>query len=458
MPYSPQHQSLNNRICIEDQFKPGDSGLPVFRMNANDVELVGVVYNDTGKCTDVETLPSSTKHFIWDNAENTLKQGWGKNIKLQAIRSGNNIDFTISMDLYLANLAGESVDIIVYPFDSKTGSPLQTSNIALKADNSEQMMLDFGKSSKAAYLIDRILTQLPKSINSDEIVPQMFLQPDQIKFVVYAIKHGPQAILLGSVNLELIESTSTPTSSPTDTPSPTITPSNTPTITVTLTDTPTPPPPTAPTTLSGRIVYSRFNSAANHFDVYIYCLETQQICQRINSARQPDFSTGGYLVFNGHGNEYNSITRMDPNYSNGRPISKHPEDAYPHWSPDGNSIIFSSTAEGPDHRSRIYRLEDATQQPDGELKALHYINALIGHHPIYLSNRRVAYQGCDTWLKSSNCGIYTVIEFGDVEPVRYTTNTDDTPTDNYYDRILFTSKQNENWDEQEANMFWIAKM
>jgi TolB protein len=131
-------------------------------------------------------------------------------------------------------------------------------------------------------------------------------------------------------------------------------------------------------------------------------------------------------------------------------VSRHPEDAHPQWSPNGSSIVFDSALE-PTNLRRIYWQEDA-QKPQENLQAIRFAGrSLIGHYPIYLSNWQVAYQGCDSWRGSTNCGIYTVSDRIEGEPNRVTDHLSDIPTDNLGGTILFMSDRSGNWDIYSAN-------
>ncbi|MEZ4869935.1 MAG: hypothetical protein R3C14_51890 [Caldilineaceae bacterium] len=163
--------------------------------------------------------------------------------------------------------------------------------------------------------------------------------------------------------------------------------------------------------------------------------------------RQPDFS-GKYLVANGEGNDRDSVFRFDLDLGRQNPISSHDEDAFPQWSPDGLSLVFSSDSDGNDALSRIYWQEHADQQTDAPPIQFDRF-ALVGDHPVYLSNGRIAYKGVNSWDNWSREGIYS-FEYRRNElnkPTMITDNSNDLPTDGTGDRILFMSNRNDaDWE------------
>lgn len=216
------------------------------------------------------------------------------------------------------------------------------------------------------------------------------------------------------------------------------TPSTTP-----VTEPPVTEPTAAPAQRSGRIAYTVFNRGTNYYDTYIYNFADGGSWPKFDYMRQPDFSAGGYLIANGEGGGNNDLVRMNPDYGNQRLISTHPEDAHPHWSPSGVSVVFESTLQG-DGRHRIYLQQDASARQDAS--PLYFSGReLFGRYPVYLENWRIAYQGCDTWAAASACGIYTTDTKGN-QPQQATDQTSDIPTDNLRSTILFMSSRSGNWD------------
>lgn len=242
---------------------------------------------------------------------------------------------------------------------------------------------------------------------------------------------------------------------PTATPPPiaTATPTLTPSVALPLTPTslPSVTPTDAPAIaalppLSGRIAFSRLNNNSNQIDTYIYCIDTQNICMQLPNMRQPNFSADGRLVANGEGGGREDIIRMNANYGEQELISRHPEDAFPHVSPGGEAIVYSSTAAG---HSLIYT-QSSTQRPESEPTSSKFTSVeLVGTHPVYLWGGQIAYQGCDFWRSGANCGIYIVSDLVTSqagEPGRITTSTDDLPTDNLAGQVLFMANHDGNWD------------
>ncbi len=202
------------------------------------------------------------------------------------------------------------------------------------------------------------------------------------------------------------------------------------------------------TQLAGRIAYPILNGSSQRFDTYVYQVASGDRWPYLPGARQPAFSYGGYLLVNGDGPGAESLMRMEGDGSNQRPISVHPEDAHPHWSPSSASIVFDSVLTG-DGRYRIYYQADANTQQEPSV-LLYAGRELFGRYPLFLDNWRIAYNGCDGWEGGSRCGIYTVDTAGS-QPTRATDQAGDIPTDNLGSQILFTGNRDGNWDVYMVN-------
>lgn len=243
------------------------------------------------------------------------------------------------------------------------------------------------------------------------------------------------------------------------TPSATETPtaaSSAPTPTVTLTSSVIPPIPTenVPSTetpaasqplpsLSGRIAYAVWNTGSRRMDTVVYNIASGSRWPIFPERRQPDFRPDGKLMMNADGSTKNNLVRVDTDGKNERIVSNHPEDAHAHFSDNGISMVYDSTLQG-DGKLRIYKVEDASVRQDGSVIG-YSGREIFGHHPIYLRNWYVAYNGCNQWAGSSKCGIYATLGKGE-QPIPVTDQPRDFPTDNRGDQIVFMSDRGGNWD------------
>jgi Tol biopolymer transport system component len=198
--------------------------------------------------------------------------------------------------------------------------------------------------------------------------------------------------------------------------------------------------------LQGRIAYSIFNGRA--MDIYVYNLADGSRWPHLPNRRQPDLNRGGpYLLANGEGGDVNDIVRITLNGGE-QVTTMHPEDAFPQWSPSGQSLAYASTHQG-DGKYRIYWQRDASARTDSPPLA-YSGRELFGQYPVYLDNWRIAYQGCNFWAGGSACGIYTADTSGG-EPNRATDQTADIPTDSLGSAILFSSNRSGNWEVYRVN-------
>ena len=197
----------------------------------------------------------------------------------------------------------------------------------------------------------------------------------------------------------------------------------------------------SPSNLSGRIAYTVWNNG--HMDTVVYNVSNDSRTPIIANMRQPDFNLNGELVGNGDGGGADNLVRTDRNGGNKRALSEHSEDAHPHWSPSGISIIFDSTAQG-DGRSRLYFQEDAgarSETPPLKIGS----QEVFGRYPVILGSWRVAFNGCNNWDGGRTCGIMTIDTNGN-NPGVATDQAGDIPTDNLGSQVLFMSNRDGNWE------------
>jgi TolB protein len=169
----------------------------------------------------------------------------------------------------------------------------------------------------------------------------------------------------------------------------------------------------------------------------------------LDNFRQPDFSPSGILVANAHGGGgFDNLVTMGLFGEGAHSISAHSEDSHPHWSPDGKKVVFDSALMG-DRLYRLYLQDDLSRQDDRP-PMMYAGFEIFGRYPIFLSDGRIAYNGCNYWQNGSICGVYVMSTDG-AQPGNATGWPGDIPTDNLGSRILFMSDRNGTWDIYSMN-------
>jgi TolB protein len=193
--------------------------------------------------------------------------------------------------------------------------------------------------------------------------------------------------------------------------------------------------------LEGRIVYT----AADGGTTNVVVLDVASRGSRVlfPNARQPDIRSDGRVVVNGIGGGKNDVFTIGVDGANERKTGMHPEDSYPHWSPSGESITLQSTL--GDGRERIYIQWDMTHAE--EPRALSARGTYVfGRAPVWLSDWRIAFSGCNYWANGSNCGVWIANSNGTGEPQKITDRPGDRPTDGANGVLLYSSDATGNWE------------
>jgi serine/threonine protein kinase len=209
------------------------------------------------------------------------------------------------------------------------------------------------------------------------------------------------------------------------------------------------PMPAAPaqevvaSTLGGRIAFPMWNPHTDRPDVYVWEAPTQSLSAPIPNMRQPDFNLHNMLTANGVGGGVDNLVVMGPGGEGPRLVSEHPEDGRPHWSPNGEMVVFDSAHVG-DRQYRIYLMAEVRRQR--ELPPLMYEAwELFGRYPVFITDGLIAYNGCNYWENGGTCGIY-LVDTGGGEPINATGWPRDVPTDDVAGQLLFMSDRTGNWD------------
>lgn len=235
--------------------------------------------------------------------------------------------------------------------------------------------------------------------------------------------------------------TATPLPTATSLPTATLPPTMTPTVTATVTPTTSPTPALS---LAGRIAYPIFNTGAGRYEVWIGNANGTDQHMLMACMHQPDVRGDGRLLMNGEGCGTDSIWAANSDGSEQREVTLHPEDANPTWSPDGGSLVYSSTQQG-DGQPRLYAhgINDKPQSPGF---ITYGSSGLIGRFPTWLPSGEIAYNGCDYGFGSGgNCGMWVVYTDG-TQLRRLTTDSSDRAIDAFGNSLVFMSTRDGNWE------------
>jgi Tol biopolymer transport system component len=179
----------------------------------------------------------------------------------------------------------------------------------------------------------------------------------------------------------------------------------------------------------------------------------------LGAARQPDYTRDGTkLVVNGDGGAWNKLRVTDLGggspYEIGDPgLAGH---SHPAWSPSEAQVVYDDSTIDP-VGSRIYvRDLNATGPGTGPgtiLKAEIGTGEIIGRNPLWTTQDRFIFRGCNTWEigKESDCGIWVMKDKGRTL-VRLTSNPNHIPTDVDGDMVLYVSAEAGDWNVYTLNI------
>jgi TolB protein len=220
--------------------------------------------------------------------------------------------------------------------------------------------------------------------------------------------------------------------------------------------TPTEPLPTpASPSLNGWIAFPVWNALAGQYDTYIAQPDGSKRRLAADEMHQPAFSPDGqWLAANGERPQYLNLTILRPDGSELKEITPYIEDGLPSWSPDGQSLAFSSTRHS-DRQSRVYVVDQVPL--DGKKAEGRALNAegyeVLGTDPAWTTGNEIVYSGCDYTREPVECGLFAIsAEPGPQTPRLLTTQPeDDTPAISG-DTIAFMSNRDGNWEIYAVNV------
>lgn len=201
--------------------------------------------------------------------------------------------------------------------------------------------------------------------------------------------------------------------------------------------------------LSGRLAFPVWNRERGGYDVYIAQVDGSNRRLVVEQMHQPAFSPdGAWLAVNGERPDHMNLFIVQSNGSGLKEISRHLEDSLPVWSPDGQSLAFSSTMHG-DRQSRVYILDPVPFVGRAiEGRALNFgPDDVRGKFPAWTGDGRIVYQGCDLTVEPARCGLYIMPSAPGPHPTTQLTEyAEDSAPAVHGDRIAFASNREGNWD------------
>ena len=209
-------------------------------------------------------------------------------------------------------------------------------------------------------------------------------------------------------------------------------------------------PPSPPASVSGRIAFPVWNQEQRQYDTWIAQAEDGSGRQLVApEMHQPAFSSDGqWLAVNGEESEHMNLFIVKPNGSNLLKITENIEDGLPFWSPDGESLVFSSTRHG-DKQSRVYII-DKVPFGGGTVNArpLNFgPDDVRGEHPAWTPDDQIVYKGCDYMVEPAQCGLFIMPAApGAQKYEQLTDHADDTAPTAHGGKIAFMSNKDGNWE------------
>ncbi len=283
----------------------------------------------------------------------------------------------------------------------------------------------------------------------------------------------PTSFISQATSTDITESTATTTPTTTPTPEPAMSPTPTPTSppsTASPTASPSAQPPIGTETatpgaqpplgtpkatqppaadLSGRLAIPLMYG--NEPKVYIVSTDGA-VESIVGAARQPDYSRDGKkLIVNGEGSTWDKLRILLPSggapYEIGDPaLAGH---AHPAWAPGEDKVVYDDATIDP-AGCRIYTRDLNTNGPGTgpgtQLRAGVGRGELIGRNPLWTTQDRFIFRGCNTWEvgRESDCGIW-VMQGNEGTPHKLTANPDHIPTDVLGNTVAYVSAERGDW-------------
>jgi TolB protein len=208
------------------------------------------------------------------------------------------------------------------------------------------------------------------------------------------------------------------------------------------------PTQTAPP-FGGQIAFPVWNLETGQYDTYVANADGSERRLVIKEMHQPAFRPDGkWLAVNGELRDHMNLFVVRPDGTGLNEISENIEDGLPSWSPNGESLAFSSTRH-EDRQARLYVLD---QVPfDGERQLGRVLNSdlyeLLGEGPAWTPDNEIIYQGCDYTTTPAQCGLYAIPAApGPQAPRQLTSHPEDSAPAVAGTRIAFMSNRDGSWD------------
>ncbi len=199
----------------------------------------------------------------------------------------------------------------------------------------------------------------------------------------------------------------------------------------------------------GQIAFPVWNVELQQYDTYLANADGSDYRLVVEGMRQPAISPDGrWLAVNGERPDHLNLFIVRSDGSGLQEITEHTEDELPAWSPDGQSLVFSSTRHG-DKQSRIYIIDQVPfEWGKAQGRPLNFgPDEVRGKSPAWVSGASIVYEGCDPISGAASCGLFLISALpGPQSPQQLTSHAGDSAPTAFGNRIAFMSDRDGNWE------------
>ena len=189
----------------------------------------------------------------------------------------------------------------------------------------------------------------------------------------------------------------------------------------------------------------------------VYIVDTNgELLGDLGAACQPDYTRdGAKLIVNGERGAWDKLRVTDPvgdlPIQIGDPgLNGH---SHPCWSPDGTQVVFDDQTIDPAGWRIFFQGLNNTSGPGTMLRAGIGGGEIIGQNPLWTTQDRFIFRGCNTWEagQRGKCGIW-VMQGNGGTPVRLTSNPNHIPTDVDGDMAVYETNETGDWNVYSLNI------